>query len=102
MSSHTASLKTPNHATLEGMNGCIGKEPANEPHIPKHPFNAFQHEFNSFSTCLQQLFVFFDKSLVFFVFASKVSQLLITSEAHCHFAPPRRGLLSILPPTLFS
>jgi hypothetical protein len=30
MSSHTVSLKSQNHATLEGMNCCIGKEITNE------------------------------------------------------------------------
>jgi hypothetical protein len=51
-------------------------------HTPKkNPFHPFQHELDTFSTCLQQFFAFFNKSLVFFVFASKICQLLITSEA---------------------
>jgi hypothetical protein len=47
----------------------------------KNPFHAFQHELDTFSTGFQQLFAFFDKSLVFFVFASKIRQLLITRRA---------------------
>ena len=68
---------------------------------PKNPFNTFQHGFNTFSTGFQQLFAFFDKSLVFFVFASKIRQLLITSEACCHFAPPTRGVLSLRADPIF-
>jgi hypothetical protein len=41
-------------------------------HSPKkNPFHAFQHEFNTFSTCLQQLFAAFRYSLFFFVFSRK-------------------------------
>jgi hypothetical protein len=54
----------------------------------KNPFHTFQHELDTFSTDFQQIFAFFNKFLVFFVFASKIRQLLITSEACCHFAPP--------------
>jgi hypothetical protein len=60
---------------------------------PKNPFEPFGYGFTLFSTCLQQHFAFFDKSLVFFVFASKIRQLLITGEACCHFVPPKRGVL---------
>jgi hypothetical protein len=54
----------------------------------KNPSHAFQHELDTFSTGFQQCFAFFEKSLVFFVFPSKICQLLITGEACCHFAPP--------------
>jgi hypothetical protein len=59
------------------------------PISPKNPFHPFRHELDTFSTDFQQLFAYFNKFLVFFVFASKIRQLLITSEACCHFAPPR-------------
>jgi hypothetical protein len=80
----------------------------------KNPFHAFQHELDTFSTGFQQRFAFFDKLLVFFVFASKIRQLLITRravtlrrrqetcckssplyrEACCHFAPPTATCLT--------
>jgi hypothetical protein len=48
--------------------------------IPTNLFRLFQQFFDMLSTCLQQIFAFFNISLVFFVFASKIRRLLITSE----------------------
>jgi hypothetical protein len=65
-------------------------------HTPKkNPFHAFQHELDTFSTCLQQIFAFFNISLVFFVFTSKIRHLLIMSEACCHFEPPTQRPASL-------
>jgi hypothetical protein len=47
----------------------------------KNPFNAFGHGFNMFSTCLQHLFAFYSRSLLIFVSASKLQQLLIGMNA---------------------
>jgi hypothetical protein len=58
----------------------------------------FGYVLDMFSTCFQQLFAFFDKSLVFFVFASKIRQLLITAEDCCHFAPPKEDCCHFAPP----
>jgi hypothetical protein len=87
-------------------------------HTPQKPFHTFQHELDTFSTGFQQLFAFFNKSLVFFVFASKIRQSLITGEATkqtefkgnfesmslyrhkeacCHFAPPKNTFPSLKP-----
>jgi hypothetical protein len=54
------------------------RKEANMDTSTRNPFHLFQQELDTFSTCFQQLFAFLDKSLVFFVFASKIHQLLIT------------------------
>jgi hypothetical protein len=68
MSSQTVSLKTSNRATLEGVNCCIGKEAANESHIPKDPFYLFRHGLDIDSTGFQHFFAFSCESLSFFDF----------------------------------
>jgi hypothetical protein len=92
MSSQMVSLESSNRATLVkvgtgqaflSIQRISRKEGTNEPKNLFHPF------FDTFSTGFQHLFAFFDISLVFFVLASKICQLLITAEACCHFAPPR-------------
>jgi hypothetical protein len=59
----------------------------------QNPFHPFQHELDTFSTGFQQIFAFFSKFLVFFVLASKIRHLLITTA--CVVSKPNsKGILS--------
>jgi hypothetical protein len=57
----------------------------------------FRYGFSSFSTAICIFSRFFDYFWFFFVSATKIRQLLITSEACCHFAPPKNLVLASSP-----
>jgi hypothetical protein len=75
MSSHTVSLKCLNRATLEGMNGCIGKELTNEAYPEEKPISRFWvwigHVFDMLSTA----FRFFRQIVGFLRFRLKNSPI---------------------------